>query len=60
MPGLKSIDRLRRRRNQAEYPEPSSAGPITADEAEAAIARSLVSASTPLPGSLLLPELGIF
>ncbi len=38
VPGLKSIDRLRRRRNQAEYPEPASYDPVTTDEANDAAA----------------------
>ncbi len=35
--GLKSIDRLRRRRNQAEYPDPSSYDPVTSEESEDAL-----------------------
>jgi YD repeat-containing protein len=33
VPGLTSLDRLRRRRNQAECPDPRSYDPITPDEA---------------------------
>ena len=36
--GLKSLDRLRRRRNQAEYPEPESYDPIDRAEVDDAIA----------------------
>ena len=36
--GLKSIDRLRRRRNQAEYPDPRDYDPVTKDEVDDAIA----------------------
>lgn len=38
VPGMKSLDRLRRRRNQAEYPDPAGYDPITLDEAHEAIA----------------------
>jgi hypothetical protein len=37
VPGLKSLDRLRRRRNQTEYPDPAGYDPNTADEAHEAI-----------------------
>ena len=37
VPGLTSLDRLRRRRNQAEYPDPRNYDPITAEEANDAI-----------------------
>jgi hypothetical protein len=37
VPGLTSLDRLRRRRNQAEYPSPTSYDPITVDEAKACV-----------------------
>lgn len=36
--GLKSIDRLRRRRNQAEYPDPRDYDPVTKDEIDDAVA----------------------
>lgn len=35
--GLNSIDRLRRRRNQAEYPDPHNYDPVTIDEVSDAI-----------------------
>ena len=35
--GLASLDRLRRRRNQAEYPDPRSYDPITVAEAHDAV-----------------------
>lgn len=59
VPGLVSIDRLRRRRNQAEYPNPTSYDPITVDEAKDAIevADGCVSSTGRL---LQLDELGIF
>jgi HEPN domain-containing protein len=59
VPGLKSIDRLRRRRNQAEYPEPSSYDPISEDEAEeaVAVARECVEAVARL---LAAPQLGVY
>jgi HEPN domain len=48
--GLKSLDRLRRRRNQGEYPDPAGYDPITAEEATDAVAtaRTTIDAcSTP-------------
>jgi len=59
VPGLTSLDRLRRRRNQAEYPSPTSYDPITAAEAKDAIqaAGGCVSSADRL---LQLDELGIF
>jgi HEPN domain-containing protein len=59
VPGLTSLDRLRRRRNQAEYPNPTSYDPITVDEANDAIqtAAECVSSASRL---LQLDELGVF
>lgn len=59
IPGLTSLDRIRRRRNQAEYPDPHSYDPITAEEAKDAItaANSCVSSAKRLLG---LDELGVF
>jgi HEPN domain-containing protein len=59
VPGLTSLDRLRRRRNQAEYPNPTNYDPITVDEAKDAIevANGCVSSAGRL---LQLDELGIF
>ena len=57
--GLKSVDRIRRRRNQAEYPDPQNYDPITADEVDDAIeaARACLSAAEKL---ITAPQLGIF
>jgi len=57
--GLKSIDRLRRRRNQAEYPDPQNYDPVTTDEVHDAIAaaRSSLDAAGKL---IAVPQLGIF
>jgi uncharacterized protein (UPF0332 family) len=57
--GVKSIDRLRRRRNQAEYPDPQHYDPITADEVDDAIdaARACLTAAEKLTAA---PQLGIF
>ena len=57
--GLKSIDRLRRRRNQAEYPDPQSYDPVTLDEVQDAIeaARACVVAAEKLTAA---PQLGVF
>ncbi|HEY6274745.1 MAG TPA: hypothetical protein VIX86_00295 [Streptosporangiaceae bacterium] len=59
MPGLTSLDRLRRRRNQAEYPDTRGYDPITVAEANDAItAADRCIAST--ERLLQLDELGIF
>jgi uncharacterized protein (UPF0332 family) len=57
--GLKSIDRLRRRRNQAEYPDPRDYDPVTKDEVDDAIAAATtcVDAAEKL---LAAPQLGLF
>jgi HEPN domain-containing protein len=59
VPGLTSLDRLRRRRNQAEYPDPRSYDPITPEEADDAIkvASDCVASTERL---LELDELGVF
>lgn len=57
--GLRSIDRLRRRRNQAEYPDPRDYDPVTKDEVDDAIA----AASACVNGAeklLDVPQLGLF
>lgn len=57
--GLKSIDRLRRRRNQAEYPDPSSYDPVTTEESEDAltVAVDCIEAANRLVAA---PQLGVF
>ncbi len=57
--GLKSIDRLRRRRNQAEYPDPRNYDPVTTDEVDDAVAAAsaCVDAAEKL---LAAPQLGLF
>jgi HEPN domain-containing protein len=59
VPGLTSLDRLRRRRNQAEYPDPRSYDPITVEDADDAIrvAGECVASAERL---LALDELGVF
>jgi hypothetical protein len=59
VPGLTSLDRLRRRRNQAEYPDPRSYDPITVEDANDAIrvAGECVASAERL---LALDELGVF
>jgi hypothetical protein len=59
VPGLSSLDRLRRRRNQAEYPEPHSYDPVTGAEVADAIrvAGDCLDAARRL---LALDQLGIF
>src|ERR687891_1752261 len=56
--GLKSLDRLRRRRNQAEYPDPAGYDPITPEEATEALdaARATISAARRL---LAASQLGV-
>ncbi len=57
--GLKSIERIRRRRNQAEYPDPQHYDPITAGEVDDAIeaAQACIAAAEKL---IAAPQLGIF
>ena len=57
--GLKSIDRLRRRRNQAEYPDPRNYDPVATDEVKDAIetAEACLGAAERLVSA---PQLGIF
>lgn len=57
--GLKSLDRLRRRRNQAEYPDPRDYDPVTTDEVDdaASAAMACVHAAEKL---LAAPQLGLF
>lgn len=57
--GLKSIDRLRRRRNQAEYPDPHNYDAVSIDEAHDAIAvaRACLDAAEKL---IAAPQLGLF
>lgn len=59
VPGLVSLDRLRRRRNQAEYPQPRSYDPIEPEEATDAVtvARDCLSSAQRL---LELDQLGVF
>ncbi len=59
VPGLTSLDRLRRRRNQAEYPDPRGYDPITVEEANDAlsVAGTCVASAMRL---LQLDELGVF
>jgi HEPN domain-containing protein len=59
VPGLTSLDRLRRRRNQAEYPDPRGYDPITAEEGNEAIqvAATCIASAERL---LELEQLGIF
>ncbi len=59
VPGLRSLDMLRRRRNQAEYPDPAGYDPITEDELTEAvgIAREAVESAERL---LEVAQLGVF
>jgi hypothetical protein len=59
VPGLSSLDRLRRRRNQTEYPEPRAYDPVTTDEIADAIrvANDCLDAARRL---IAMDQLGIF
>jgi HEPN domain-containing protein len=59
VPGLTSLDRLRRRRNQAEYPDPTGYDPIAAEEANEAIqvAAACIASAERL---VELEQLGVF
>jgi uncharacterized protein (UPF0332 family) len=59
VPGLLSLDRLRRRRNQSEYPDPRGYDPITGEEAldAIAVAGDCIAGTEKL---LALAELGVF
>jgi uncharacterized protein (UPF0332 family) len=59
VPGLRSLDRLRRRRNQAEYPDPARYGEISTDEANDA-ATNAEHACNAASQLLDRPELGVF
>ena len=59
VPGLKSIDRLRRRRNQAEYPEPASYDSVTTEEAHDAVAIAGECLET-AARLIEAPQLGVF
>jgi hypothetical protein len=59
VPGLTSLDRLRRRRNQAEYPNPTGYDPITTEEANKAI-QVAVACVTSAERLLGLEQLGVF
>lgn len=59
VPGLSSLDRLRRRRNQAEYPDPASYDPITIEESEDAV-RVATECIASVERLLALDELGVF
>lgn len=57
--GLSDLDMLRRRRNQAEYPDPAGYSRVTSDEVEEAIeaAGDALDAATRLIDA---PQLGVF
>jgi HEPN domain-containing protein len=59
VPGLASLDRLRRRRNQAEYPDPNGYDPITAVEANEVI-EAVTKCISSAERLLQLDELGVF
>ena len=59
VPGLASLDRLRRRRNQAEYPDPKGYDAITAAEAKEVI-EAAVKCISSVERLLQLDELGVF
>ncbi len=59
VPGLRSLDMLRRRRNQAEYPDPSGYDPITLDELREAVATAR-EALIAVERLLVVPQLGLY
>jgi len=59
VPGLKSLDRLRRRRNQVEYPDPTGYAPVTIEEADEAV-QVAVTCVASAERLLELNELGVF
>lgn len=59
VPGLTSLDRLRRRRNQAEYPDPTGYDPIAVEEANEAI-QVAVACIASAERLLELEQLGVF
>ena len=59
VPGLMSLDRLRRRRNQAEYPDPAGYDSITTEEADEAIQVAATCIAS-VERLLELDELGVF
>jgi uncharacterized protein (UPF0332 family) len=59
VPGLRSIDMLRRRRNQTEYPDPRGVDPIRPDEIDEAIATAR-EALDAVERLLEVPQLGLF
>lgn len=59
VPGLSSLDMLRRRRNQSEYPDPAGSDPLTLEEVQEAI--DTVSVLLASAGRLLeQPQVGVF
>jgi hypothetical protein len=59
VPGLSSLDRLRKRRNQSEYPDPHSYDPVTNAEATESIKVAGECIAT-VERLLALDELGVF
>lgn len=57
--GLKSIDRLRRRRNQAEYPDPRNYDTVNAEEADDAVAIAIACLDA-ADRLIAAPQLGLF
>lgn len=59
LPGLKSIDRIRRRRHESEYPDPNSYASVEADEVTDAIqvANDCINTAETLLGT---DQLGIY
>ena len=59
VPGLRSVNRMRRRRNQAEYPDPAGYDPLTEGEVLDAVKAGdqAVATAEKLIG---LPQLGLF
>jgi hypothetical protein len=59
IPGLRSLDRMRRRRNQAEYPDPAGYDPIDGDEVLDAVGVGEQAVDS-VAKLMALPQLGLF
>lgn len=59
VPGLRALDRLRRRRNETEYPDPEGYDPIRTEEADEAV--KVAEAAIETVRTLIdRPEVGLF
>lgn len=59
IPGLRSLDRMRRRRNQTEYPDPGNLDPLDEDEVLEAVAVGEQAVES-VEKLMAVPQLGLF